>query len=195
MKTTTTTKTLAALAALGIGALMATAQPAPAVPQPAADPSETLARGEYLVTIMDCVTCHTPFAMTPQGPAPDMSRAFSGHPHDVVVTAAPALGDGPWMWAGAATNAAYAGPWGVSFAANLTPDRETGLGAWTEEDFIAALRTGLHLGRARPILPPMPYPAYGKATDEDLRAIFAYLRSLPPIHNQVPAPLAPPSGG
>ena len=64
---------------------------------------------------------------------------------------------GPWAWSGAATNTAFAGPWGVSFTANLTPDDETGLGKWTAETFIAALRTGRHEGKGRPILPPMPY--------------------------------------
>ena len=56
-----------------------------------------------------------------------------------------------------ATNTAWAGPWGVSFTANLTPDKETGLGDWTEEQFIATMRTGKHQGKGRPVLPPMPY--------------------------------------
>ena len=91
-----------------------------------------------------------------------------------------------------ATNTAWSGPWGVSFAANLTPDPETGI--WremTEEQFIQALRTGRHLGQGRPILPPMPWPLYGKKTDEDLKAIYAYLQTIPPIRNKVPDPLPP----
>jgi hypothetical protein len=91
----------------------------------------------------------------------------------------------------AATNTAWAGPWGVSFTANLTPDEETGIGLWSEEEFIATLRTGRHLGRGREILPPMPWPVYGQLSDEDLGAIFAYLTSLPPVHNRVPAPRPP----
>ncbi len=99
--------------------------------------------------------------------------------------------DGPWAWSGAATNTAFAGPWGVSFTANLTPDLETGLGGWTADTFIAALRTGRHEGKGRPILPPMPYRMIRTLTDEDLSSIFAYLQSLPPIRNRVPAPVDP----
>ena len=110
------------------------------------------------------------------------------------VSAPPALA-GTWAWAGAATNTAYVGPWGISYAANLTPDENTGLGIWTEEMFVAAIRTGKHMGQSRPIMPPMPWPAYRHMTDEDLRAIFAYLRTVPPIVNHVPEyqpPAAPP---
>lgn len=80
------------------------------------------------------------------------------------------------------------GPWGASFAANLTPDIETGIGGWQPEMFINALRTGKHLGAGRPILPPMPWQTIGTLSDEDLRAIFAYLKSLPPIKNKVQEP-------
>ena len=87
----------------------------------------------------------------------------------------------------------FVGPFGVSFPANLTPDSATGLGAWTDEVFINTIRTGKHLGQTggRPILPPMPWQNMGKMTDEDLKSVFAYLQSLPPIKNQVPAPLTP----
>ena len=95
-----------------------------------------------------------------------------------------------WAWSGAATNTAFAGAWGVSFTANLTPDKETGLGEWTPEMFIATLRTGRHQGKGRPVLPPMPVKVYANATDDDLRAIFAYLQSLPPVSNRVPAAAA-----
>jgi hypothetical protein len=98
------------------------------------------------------------------------------------------------MWIGAATNTAFAGPWGVSFAANLTPDPETGLGKWTPEMFIATMKTGRHEGKGRPILPPMPYFVVAKLTDEDIRDLFAYLQSLPPVRNRVPAPVDPPEG-
>ena len=74
---------------------------------------------------------------------------------------------------------------------NLTPDVETGLGRWTADTFIAALRTGRHEGKGRPILPPMPYKMIRTLTDEDLRSIFAYLQSLPPIRNRVPTPVDP----
>jgi hypothetical protein len=93
---------------------------------------------------------------------------------------------------GAATNTAFAGPWGVSFSANLTPDPDTGLGKWTEDMFIAAIRTGRHEGKGRPILPPMPYPMFRNLNDEDLASIFAYLQSLKPTRNRVPSPIDPP---
>lgn len=154
---------------------------------------DAVARGEYLVTIIGCNDCHTPFRMGPNGPEPDMTRALSGHPEQLVMPPAPALGQGPWLWAGAATNTAFAGPWGVSYAANLTPDEATGMGIWTEEMFVTAMRTGKHMGQSRPIQPPMPWPAFARASDEDLKAIFAYLRSLPPIVNRVPD-YQPPGG-
>jgi hypothetical protein len=86
---------------------------------------------------------------------------------------------------------AFSGPWGVSFAANLTPDTETGLGSWTEEMFTQALRTGRHQGRGRPIMPPMPWPNLAAATDDDLHAMWAFMRTIPAIHNQVPQPVDP----
>jgi hypothetical protein len=168
------------------------AAPATAAADLSPVPSHDAQRGAYLVRIMGCNDCHTPFKMGPNGPAPDWSRELSGHPEEVVMAPPPSLGDGGWGWAGAATNTAFAGPWGVSFTANLTPDPETGLGRWDAETFIRAIRTGRHEGRGRPILPPMPWPMYRNATDEDLRAVFAYLRTLPPIRNRVPQPIDPP---
>lgn len=155
-------------------------------------PTAQVERGAYLVRAMGCNDCHTPWKPGPRGPEPDMSRALTGHPQDVVMPPPPKLPDGPWLWLGAATNTAFAGPWGVSFAANLTPDPETGLGNWTPEMFIATMRTGRRQGKGRPILPPMPAPMIKNLNDEDLRAIFAYLQSLPPVKNRVPAPVDPP---
>jgi mono/diheme cytochrome c family protein len=150
-------------------------------------------RGRYLVTIGGCNDCHTPFKIGPNGPEPDMSRMLSGHPESVVITSAPKIeGDGPFIWAGAATNTAFAGPWGVSFARNLTPDENTGIGVWDETIFMNTIRNGRHWGVARPILPPMPWFNYRQMTDDDLKAVFAYLRSIPPIHNRIPEPLPPP---
>jgi len=152
-----------------------------------------VARGEYLVNIGGCNDCHTPLKMGPNGPEPDRSRLLSGHPESLQMPPAPKLPAGPWMWTGAATNTAFAGPWGVSYAANLTPDRLTGIGIWNEEVFIKTIRTGRHWGVARPILPPMPWQNVRGLTDDDLAAVFAYLHSLHPIHNQVPdAIVAPP---
>jgi hypothetical protein len=71
------------------------------------------------------------------------------------------------------------------------PDRETGTGTWTAEQFIETIRNQRHLGRGRQLLPPMPAEIYAHMTDEDLRAIFAYLRTIPPVKNRVPQPLPP----
>jgi len=143
------------------------------------------ARGKYLVNAVGCNDCHTPLKMGPKGPEPDMSRFLSGHPEQMGALKAVAP-RGPWLWAGAATNTAFSGPWGISYAANLTPDQNTGLGIWTEEMFVKALRTGRHMGVSREIMPPMPWTAFRNMTDEDLKSIYAYLRSLKPVVNHVP---------
>lgn len=150
-------------------------------------------RGKYLVTIAACHDCHTPLKVGPNGLEPDMSRMLSGHPESLIMPAAPTLPAGPWTSSFAATNTAWAGGWGVSFTANLTPDPETGLGRWTLRNFKDTIRSGRHLGRGRPILPPMPIPMYKSMTDADLEAVFAYLQSIPPISNRVPQPLPPPA--
>jgi mono/diheme cytochrome c family protein len=142
-------------------------------------------RGAYLVTGFGCADCHTPMKMGPNGPEPDRSRAWSGHPEPIQLSPPP-KGDASWTWFGAATNTAFAGPWGISYATNLTPDPETGLGAWKEEDFVKALKTGQHAGVGRPIMPPMPWPALSHLTEDDLRAMFRYLQTVPPIRNRAP---------
>jgi mono/diheme cytochrome c family protein len=142
--------------------------------------------GKYLVAASGCNDCHTPLKLGLNGPEPDMTRALSGHPGDFVVGAPPKLGEGGWLWAGAATNTAFAGPWGISFAANLTPDAETGMGIWNEQMFITTMREGKIYGGGRPIMPPMPWQAYRNLSDDDLKAIFAYLQSLQPVANHVP---------
>lgn len=153
-------------------------------------PAAQIERGKYLVTYGDCNACHTPLKMTPNGPEPDFSRMLSGHPADAKLPPPPKLDDSPWF-AATAGMTAWAGPWGISYAANLTPDRNTGLGIWTEDMFIKAMRTGKHMGYGRNILPPMPWQASSHLTDDDLKAIFAYLRSVPAIANEVPQPLGP----
>jgi len=154
-----------------------------------------VARGAYLVNAMGCHDCHTPWAMTAEGPKPDMTKALTGHPEGMTMPPAPKLPDGPWVWMGAGTNTAFAGPWGVSFTANLTPDKETGLGDWTADQFIATMKTGRRMGKGRPVLPPMPWPMIQNLTDDDLRSIFAYLQSLEPVRNKVPAPIDPEESG
>jgi hypothetical protein len=153
-----------------------------------------VARGKYLVSTMGCNDCHTPWKMGPRGPEPDMTRELSGHPSDLVMPPAPKL-EGPWGWVAAATNTAFAGPWGVSFTANLTPDKETGLGTWTYDMFIQTMKTGRHQGKGRPVKPPMPVQIIAAADEESTRAIWAYLQSLKPIHNRVPDVIDPPEPG
>jgi mono/diheme cytochrome c family protein len=183
-------KTLAtaAIAACAALVLLAGLDPAMAQSQKKEDPQ--VARGRYLVTGGGCHDCHTPMKMGANGPEPDMSRALSGHPEAVQIPPVPTLPEG-WIMAAFATNTAFSGPWGVSFTANLTPDAETGLGQWTANDFKQTFRTGRHMGRGRPILPPMPIPAYRNLNDRDLEAVFAYLKTVPAVKNRVPEPLAP----
>lgn len=164
----------------------------PEVRASASPGADKVARGKYLVTIAACNDCHTPWKMGPEGPEPDVSRMLSGHPEAMEMPPAPKAA-GPWIVAMAATNTAWSGPWGVSFTANLTPDPETGLGKWTLRNFVDTIRTGRHMGRGRPILPPMPIPMYKNFTDEDLESIYSYLRTIPPVKNRVPEPL--PSAG
>jgi hypothetical protein len=148
-------------------------------------------RGEYLVNAVGCNDCHTPMKMGPKGPEPDMTRMLSGHPQNMVMPPSPVTAPGPWMGSFAATMTAWAGPWGVSFTRNLTPDKETGLGDWTEQNFIATMRTGRRMGKGREILPPMPIQAFKNMTDSDLKSIFAYLKTIPVVKNKVPEPVAP----
>ena len=154
---------------------------------------ELIKRGEYLIGFGGCNDCHTPKIFTPKGPEPDPNRILSGYPSDAKLPEIPKGIIGPEKW-GALTNndlTAWFGPWGVSFAANLTPDKGTGLGSWTEDLFIKTMRTGKHLGVGRDLLPPMPWFALAVLTDEDLRAVFAYLKSIKPIENMVPQPIPP----
>src|SRR4249920_2821974 len=116
---------------------------------PAMSPAE---RGKYLVNTAGCNDCHTPLRMGPNGPEPDMTRMLSGHPETVVLPPPPPLTDA-WNNVGSASGTAFAGPWGITFAFNLTPDPETGIGKWREKDFVQAIKTGKHMGVGRPIQP------------------------------------------
>jgi len=161
----------------------------------AAAPAQTaVERGKALVTAGACHDCHSPKTLGPTGPEPDMSRMLSGHPEGSE-TLPPYRSEpgSPWTVATTDDLTAWSGPWGVSFAANLTPDTLTGLrsGVWTEELFVKALRTGKHMGTSRTILPPMPWPAIGQLSDDDLQAIWAYLGTIPAITNHVPEPFDP----
>lgn len=155
---------------------------------------ELVARGQYLVTISGCNDCHSPKIMTPMGPLPDTTKLLSGYPAERGIPALTAAVAKDQEWVKMSPDAtAFVGPWGVSFGANLTPDEATGIGNWTEDVFIKAIRTGKHLGQdgGRPIMPPMPWYMVAKMTDEDLSAVYNYLKSLPAISNRVPAPIPP----
>lgn len=149
-------------------------------------------RGKYLVNLGGCNDCHSPKVMTANGPVPDTTRLLSGSVGPIIPTGfdPKIVEQGQFIVArGDAT--AWIGPWGISYPANLTPDKETGLGNWTVDRFIKALRTGKHLGEGRPILPPMPWENFALLKDQDLKDIFAYLQSLKPIKNKVPDPTTP----
>ncbi|WP_018612636.1 hypothetical protein [Segetibacter koreensis] len=167
-----------------------TVQPAPGVSK-----QDKIQRGEYLVNVIGCGDCHAPKKMTEKGPAPDMDRYLSGFnstqpmpkfdtkvmQRDQVAMFNPEL-------------TAAAGPWGVSFAANLTPD-ETGIGNWTLDNFKRALKQGKYKGleNSRDLLPPMPWTNFKNLKDDDVESIFLYLKSLKPVSNRVPDAI-PPAG-
>ena len=176
----------AAVVASALGVTSFTAMATREAPQTAS--ADAIKRGNYLVLTAGCHDCHTPTKMGPLGPEPDMSLALSGHPEAMKLPPPPPA-SGPWIASIAATMTAWAGPWGVSYTANLTPDKETGLGNYTEAQFIQTIRDGKKQGRGRPLLPPMPWPMYRNFTDDDLKAIFAYLRSIKQIRNKVPEPV------
>lgn len=154
--------------------------------------AERVARGKYIVASTGCGDCHTPLKLGPNGPERDMTRMLSGHPESMQMPPAPPP-SGPWVASAAGTLTAWAGPWGTSFTANITPDRETGIGTWTEDHFVQTIRKGRHMGSGRQLLPPMPVEFYRNFSDEDLKSIYAYLQSVPAVKNRVPQPVPPPA--
>jgi len=153
-----------------------------------------VARGKYLVAFGTCTDCHTPHKLGAHGPEPDAARFLSGHPEAAKLPPPPALPAGPWV-AVTVGDTAWSGPWGISYAANLTPDAETGLGIWTEEMFMKTMRTGKHMSAGRNLLPPMPWQGLAALNDEDLKSIYAYLRTIPAVRNRVPEPVLPEGRG
>jgi mono/diheme cytochrome c family protein len=123
-----------------------------------------VARGKYLVIFGSCTDCHTPGSFFGK---PDMSKFLGGSD---VGFAIPGLG--------------------VFVAPNLTPDKQTGLGNWTEQQIVTALTTG-KTPDGRTLAPIMPWHAYANLTKSDALAIAAYLKSLPPVSNQVGGPYSP----
>lgn len=128
----------------------------------AADPA--IKRGEYLVSIAGCNDCHTPGYFLGK---PDMARYLGGSD---VGFELPGLG-------------VFHGP-------NLTPDKETGLGTWTNAQIITALQTGVRPD-GRVLAPIMPWHAFAQLTKEDVNAVVAFLRSIPTVKNKVLGPFGP----
>jgi mono/diheme cytochrome c family protein len=122
---------------------------------------DQVARGAYLASIMDCGGCHNTGAFTPK---PNVDTPLSGSDIGFEV---PGLG--------------------VFYPANLTPDKKTGLGAWSDAEIIAAFTTGVRPD-GRQLAPAMPWMSYGHITKDDAASLVAYLRSLKPVEHQVPGP-------
>jgi mono/diheme cytochrome c family protein len=190
----------AGFVAASVAPLAAQGGPPPLPPPPseavlaaAVSRANPVARGEFLVRQGACHDCHTPTKMGPNGPELDFSRMLSGHPEAAGIPPLVQFPEGSaWVAAFSTSGTAVSGPWGISFTRNLTPDKETGLGAWTADEFVATIKSGRKQGRGRELLPPMPWPQYMSLPEEDLKAIFAYLQSIPAIKNKVPDPVPPP---
>src|SRR5687767_4248710 len=180
---------MAAPALVAVAAFGVKASGVPEAPQAKPD---LVKRGEYLVNAMGCNDCHTPMKMGANGPEYDTARYLSGHQETEKLPPPPAP-TGPWMVTVSISGTAWSGPWGISYTQNITPDPETGIGNYTEAQFIQTIRDGKKQGRGRDILPPMPWPAFKNLTDDDLKSIYAFLRTVKPLKNKVPDPvIAPP---
>ena len=148
--------------------------------------------GEHLVTIGGCNDCHTPKKMTPMGPVDDSTLLLSGHPEKLP---GPDVDRKQMESKGLIVTAdftAWIGPWGISYSANLTPD-ETGTGNWKEDQFLYAIKNSVSKGLAgsRPLMPPMSLMPVKHMSDDELKAIFAYLRTVKPIKNNSVQPTPP----
>jgi len=167
-------------------------EPAPVVESTEPTQEEVIAHGEYLVTIMGCHDCHSPKRMGEKGPEIIPELMLSGYPSDRPVMSfdIPLLKEGFAIFYPDLTGSA--GPWGMSFSGNLTPD-DTGIGTWSEEQFKRALTQGKSKGleNGRMLLPPMPWFNFTNMKDEDVHAVYTYLKSINPVENVVPAPVPP----
>lgn len=159
---------------------------------PEKDAAAKVKHGEYLVNTLGCDDCHSPKKMGANGPELIQELRLSGFPKDGKLPQVDkkALEKGWVLFAPDLT--AAVGPWGISYAANLTSD-VTGIGNWNEENFIKSIREGKLKGLdgSRQLLPPMPWFNYKNLTDEDLKSIFAFLKTTKPVNNIVNAPTPP----
>lgn len=153
-------------------------------------------RGKRLVELGGCSMCHTPKVKTTLGYKPDKDKFMSGYPSDKP------LPDLPYaeIMTGEAEKKFYTtdatiwvGRWGVSFAPNLTPDPETGIGSWKEEDFIEIFQGNKHFAEGQQVTTPMPVNVYSQLNFFELRSIFIYLQTLEPVSNEVPTRIPPES--
>ncbi len=147
-----------------------------------------VAWGKHLVSIGGCNDCHTPKKMGPAGPEDNMDLQLSGHPSqmpEINISQKEIESKGLAL---TNDNTEWIGPWGISYASNITSDSTTGIGNWTADQFKLCLRKGKYGGvpSGRNLLPPMPWQGIGQMTDDELKAVYAYLESTKPIHNIVP---------
>ncbi|MBZ5855987.1 c-type cytochrome [Flavihumibacter profundi] len=181
---------IAALLAIGITACQSNQAKEVTNVTPKLSKEELVKKGEYLVNTIGCDDCHSPKIMGPKGPEVDLEHRFAGflQDHPTPPADSNALKKG-WALFGPELTVAV-GPWGTSYAANITSD-STGIGNWTEAQFFKAIREGKYKGldNSRPLLPPMPWYNFAKLTDEDISAIFNYLKSTKPVKNVVPSPI------
>jgi len=155
------------------------------------DSATMVKRGEYLVASIGCDDCHSPKKMGPHGPEVDLELRFSGYPAGRPLATWDTNTTKSWALFNQDLTACV-GPWGVSFAGNITSDA-TGIGNWTEQQFVKCLREGKWKGldSARPLMPPMPWQNFRKLTDEDLKSIYHFLKTTKPVNNTVPAWMPP----
>ena len=146
--------------------------------------------GAHLVTIGGCNDCHTPRKMGPNGPEDDMSLMLSGHPAQQPPPAFDVQEAAKKGLILTQSFTAWMGPWGITYAANLTSD-STGIGMWTEAQFLKSLKEKKWMGldNTRPLMPPMSMMPATKMTGDEMKAIFAYLKTTPPIKNVQPVAL------
>lgn len=154
-------------------------------------------RGKQLVNEGRCNDCHTPSIETSEGIVADKMRILSGHPSGAEIPEIPhvKINSDQWIeFLSTLDSTVWVGEWGMSFAANITPDPDTGIGKWNEEVFVEIMKSGKHVNLNRGIKPPMPWQDYAKLSDEDLVSIFTYLSTIQPVYNAVPKPVTLPEG-
>ena len=145
-------------------------------------------RGKLITEIYGCVDCHTPKIKEGEFLVNDPDRLFSGHPADNKLPQFPPEIIGPNKWRGLFTDSmtAWGGPWGISYSANLTPDKKTGIGKLSEKNFLSVLNLGIHSDMNRKLMQPMPWKEISQLDDNNLKAVYHYLKSVKPVKNKVP---------